>query len=138
MSSTAHHLTTVPLQGDRLKRAIRQEPVSHQSLMRDEHASVGICLGAVHVALARGDREAAERAIDEFFTANVTLQSPVAALGLDDRICNALWSHGIRTVSDLLGCTKQRLMEIRNFGPLSVDRIFDALAQNGWTREATT
>lgn len=56
---------------------------------------------------------------------------PVAELGLSTRLRNCLRRDGIRTVADLASRSEQDLLDIRNFGAVSLHELRSALAVCG-------
>ena len=63
------------------------------------------------------------------------LDMPLAETELSVRTVNCLEEHGLLTVRDLLHCTPDRLMEIPNFGPKTLQTVFDALEKVGFSRQ---
>jgi DNA-directed RNA polymerase subunit alpha len=65
-------------------------------------------------------------------------ERPIEQLDLSVRALNCLKREGIHTLGDLLECTIEDLMDIRNFGEKSVDEVRDKLEEMGFqlkTRE---
>jgi len=61
----------------------------------------------------------------------VDTERPVEQLELSVRALNCLKREGIHTLGDLLECTEEDLMDIRNFGQKSVDEVKDKLVEMG-------
>ena len=60
------------------------------------------------------------------------LDESVLFLGLSVRIANLLEGEGILTVGDLLGCSKEQLMEYRNFGVKMYEEVMGCLKAMGF------
>lgn len=61
----------------------------------------------------------------------VDADRPIEQLDLSVRSLNCLKREGIHTLGDLLECTIDDLMDIRNFGEKSVDEVRDKLTEMG-------
>ncbi len=61
----------------------------------------------------------------------VDTERPVEQLDLSVRALNCLKREGVHTLGDLLECTMDDLMDIRNFGQKSVDEVVDKLTDMG-------
>ncbi len=48
-----------------------------------------------------------------------------------ERICNILRRNGVRTIEDLVGRTEEELLDIPNFGPISLSWVMDRLDRLG-------
>jgi DNA-directed RNA polymerase alpha subunit len=55
----------------------------------------------------------------------------IESLGFSARVENALHRDYITTVGDLLACDRNRLTDIRSFGPVCLDEVVRALAAHG-------
>jgi DNA-directed RNA polymerase alpha subunit len=81
------------------------------------------------------------------------LELPIASLDLELRVVNMLEKQGVMSVLDLLRCcpktiacsscsfsdqcyAKTRIMEIENFGPSSLDKVYLALEVEGIKRRS--
>ena len=64
------------------------------------------------------------------------LELSLAEIGLSVRTVNCLEDCGIFTVKDLLSCTPDRLLEIPNFGPKTLQAVYDALEKVGFHRHS--
>ena len=60
---------------------------------------------------------------------------PLAELGLSPRVLNALRSRHIETVGQVLSMDPDQLLQIRNFGPRSLQELKDQLAEHGYQFE---
>jgi DNA-directed RNA polymerase subunit alpha len=58
-------------------------------------------------------------------------EKPIEQLELSVRALNCLKREGIHTLGDLLECTREDLMDIRNFGEKSVVEVVDKLSEMG-------
>lgn len=95
--------------------------------------AITLCLGAIDLAIRRGNRDEAVAAIDRVFRdagdkSGVTLDSSVFELDLPLRTANRLEASGIYRVRDLVECNAATLGEIPNFGPkviLEIERALD-------------
>lgn len=56
---------------------------------------------------------------------------PIGKLGLNTRTINALRRYGITTTEQLLACTPEDVLEIREFGRVLYDKLVAALAVHG-------
>jgi DNA-directed RNA polymerase subunit alpha len=56
---------------------------------------------------------------------------PVAALELSARASHCLEAEGVKTVKDLLKKSENELLELRNFGKVTLDEITEKLAEHG-------
>ena len=62
------------------------------------------------------------------------LEMSTAEIGLTVRTTNCLEDRGIFTVSDLLGCTRDDLLSISNFGEKTLEEVYKALEGIGFYR----
>ena len=60
------------------------------------------------------------------------LDLSIAETKLSVRTVNCLEFEGIFTVQDLLNCTPKRLLEIPNFGEVTLKEVYKALAKLGF------
>ncbi|MFP4027072.1 MAG: DNA-directed RNA polymerase subunit alpha [Candidatus Brocadiia bacterium] len=60
-----------------------------------------------------------------------TLSMPLKALDLNARALNCLEGEGIKTVGELLEKTKNELLNIRNFGQVTLDELHEQLEKEG-------
>jgi DNA-directed RNA polymerase subunit alpha len=60
-----------------------------------------------------------------------TLSMPVAALELSARASHCLEAEGVKTVRELLGKSEGELLEMRNFGKVTLDEIAERLSEHG-------
>lgn len=65
---------------------------------------------------------------EEQVEAEANYNIPIEQLELSVRSYNCLKRQGIHTLEQLLGCTEQDLVNIRNFGEKSIDEVRDILA----------
>ena len=65
------------------------------------------------------------------------LEVSLAEIKIAVRTVNCLEEEGILTVGDLLNCTVERLLEIKNVGPTTLKTIFAALEKIGFHRVPT-
>lgn len=88
-------------------------------------------LAKIRFALNRNNAEEARNVIDELFRANtpeqLTLDSPIALLGLALRTVNYLEGAGYRTIGQLRNTSDAMLLLIENFGPKQVLEVREAL-----------
>ena len=63
------------------------------------------------------------------------LAMSTAEIALSVRTTNCLEERGIFTVRDLLNCTRERLLEIQNFGEKTLDEVYAALEEVGFRRK---
>jgi DNA-directed RNA polymerase subunit alpha len=68
--------------------------------------------------------------------AGVDTSIPVEQLDLTVRTLNCLKREGVHTLGELLECTEEDLMDIRNFGEKSVHEVVDKLTERGLTLKA--
>lgn len=61
----------------------------------------------------------------------VDTERPVEQLELSVRALNCLKREGVHTLGDLLECTEEDLLDIRNFGEKSVDEVKEKLSEMG-------
>lgn len=78
--------------------------------------------------------EQAEREIDEIFEkkeeeTKKVVTTPIEELELGVRPYNCLKRHGIHTVEQLLDCTDEDLMNMRNFGQKSMEEVKQKLSE---------
>ncbi len=66
------------------------------------------------------------------------LEMPLAETELSVRTMNCLEEQGILIVQQLLNCTPERLLEIPNFGPKTLETVFGALEKLGFSRRPGT
>ena len=64
------------------------------------------------------------------------LEMSTAEIGLTVRTTNCLEERGIFTVSDLLGCTREDLLAISNFGEKTLEEVYKALEGVGFYRKS--
>lgn len=62
------------------------------------------------------------------------LEMSTAEIGLAVRTTNCLEERGIFTVSDLLHCTREDLLNISNFGEKTLDEVYKSLEKIGFNR----
>ena len=62
------------------------------------------------------------------------LEWSTAELGLSVRTTNCLDEQGICTIGDLLGCRREDLLQIANFGEKTLEDVFCALERLGFYR----
>lgn len=74
------------------------------------------------------------RAEEESRSLAERLQLSTAEIGLTVRTTNCLEDRGIFTVSDLLGCTRDDLLSISNFGEKTLEEVYKALEGIGFYR----
>lgn len=60
------------------------------------------------------------------------LGSPIDELRLDTRVENLLRGNGLTTIGKIVMSSKQRLIEIPNFGPKSYAHLCERLAEVGY------
>lgn len=80
--------------------------------------------------------EQAEASIGNIFERDEASSSPLATMPIEDlelgaRAYNCLKRHGIHTVEQLIQCTEDDLMNMRNFGHQSLEQVKKALAKQG-------
>jgi DNA-directed RNA polymerase subunit alpha len=63
------------------------------------------------------------------------LEMSTAEIGLAVRTTNCLEDRGIFTVHDLLHCTRDDLLSISNFGEKTLEEVYKALDNIGFSRE---
>lgn len=83
-----------------------------------------------------GTRIPLSRADEEARMLRQRLEMSTAEMGLSVRTTNCLEERGIFTVKDLLNCTPAYLLSISNFGEKTLEEVYAALADMGFTREA--
>jgi DNA-directed RNA polymerase alpha subunit len=99
---------------------------------------IGPALAQVEIAFNHGNIEEAHAAVDRVFEAiaappvQVTLESPLIELGLPVRVVNELEEAGVLTVRGLCEESIWSLGNIRNFGPLKVQEVVDAVERHGY------
>ena len=59
------------------------------------------------------------------------LDLPISALEISARPYGCLRRHGIQTIAQLMACSKEELLQLRNFGSGSMDEISRSLARFG-------
>jgi len=64
------------------------------------------------------------------------LEMSTAEIGLTVRTTNCLEERGIFTVADLLGCTREDLLAISNFGEKTLAEVYKALEGVGFCRKS--
>jgi DNA-directed RNA polymerase subunit alpha len=74
-------------------------------------------------------RAAAPGSIDPALEAKLAMS--LAELSLSVRATNCLESENINTVRDLVNCTEDQLLEVRNFGETTLNEVRDKLADIG-------
>jgi DNA-directed RNA polymerase subunit alpha len=74
-------------------------------------------------------RAAAPGSIDPALEAKLSMS--LAELSLSVRATNCLESENINTVRDLVNCTEDQLLEVRNFGETTLNEVRDKLADIG-------
>ncbi len=62
------------------------------------------------------------------------LEMSTAEIGLSVRTTNCLDEQGICTVGDLLGCRREDLLCISNFGEKTLEEVYKALEKLGFYR----
>ncbi len=62
------------------------------------------------------------------------LEMSTAEIGLAVRTTNCLEEKGIFTVNDLLHCTRADLLSISNFGEKTLEEVYKALDNIGFSR----
>ena len=67
-------------------------------------------------------------------TVDDCLEMSTAEIGLTVRTVNCLEEHGVFTVKDLLSCTRQRLLSFPNFGGKTLEEVYKALDEIGFSR----
>lgn len=82
-----------------------------------------------------GTRIPLSRADEEARMLRQRLEMSTAEIGLSVRTTNCLEERGIFTVKDLLNCTPSYLLSISNFGEKTLEEVYAALADIGFTRE---
>lgn len=98
-----------------------------------------ICLGAIKIALNRDPphRGEAIAALDRYLIQSrrgktqIECETPIAELGLSERVLNFLDREGIITVGALEACTAEELLSIPNFGQKCLDEVKACLAKVG-------
>ncbi len=60
-----------------------------------------------------------------------TLSMPISALDLSARSSHCLLGEGIKTIGDLLAKTEKALLDVRNFGKVSLNEVAEKLAEQG-------
>jgi DNA-directed RNA polymerase subunit alpha len=63
------------------------------------------------------------------------LEMSTAEIGLTVRTTNCLEERGIFTVRDLLNCTPEDLLGISNFGEKTLEEVYQALEEFGFSRQ---
>ncbi len=81
--------------------------------------------------LVGGPPPAAEEAPEAGPAPLVDTERPVEQLDLSVRALNCLKREGVHTLGDLLECTEEDLLDIRNFGQKSVDEVIEKLSEMG-------
>ncbi len=66
------------------------------------------------------------------------LEMSTAEIGLAVRTTNCLEERGVFTVNDLLHCTRDDLLSISNFGEKTLEEVYTALENFGFSRPTTT
>lgn len=66
-------------------------------------------------------------------TGVISDSDPISFLDLGNKITNALWNDGIKTIGNLLSNTPRELREIPNIGPGSIDKIAMKLKNIGYS-----
>jgi hypothetical protein len=127
--------------------APRVEPANNSSAGRPDKleigpdalpaAAIGVCVAKVEIALHRGNREEALAAVEAAFNVEpigpITLDSPIADLGLEVLICNMLEGAAIFTVGDLTSVTVTELRTIANLGGTRINVIRTSMAKHGFS-----
>ncbi|MCL2818954.1 MAG: DNA-directed RNA polymerase subunit alpha [Actinomycetia bacterium] len=80
------------------------------------------------------DEESIFVEIDETDTGR--LDTPIGDLHLSVRAYNCLMRQGVSTVGQLVECTENDLMNVRNFGAKSIEEVKDKLAEMGLSLKA--
>lgn len=62
------------------------------------------------------------------------LEMSTAEIGLAVRTTNCLEERGVFTVDDLLNCTRDDLLSISNFGEKTLEEVYAALENIGFSR----
>ncbi len=60
-----------------------------------------------------------------------TLSMPISALDLSARASHCLQGEGIKTIEDLLAKSEKDLLDVRNFGKVSLSEVAQKLAEHG-------
>ncbi len=66
------------------------------------------------------------------------LEMSTAEIGLAVRTTNCLEDRGIFTVHDLLQCRREDLLSISNFGEKTLEEVYQALENIGFSRTGRT
>lgn len=74
------------------------------------------------------------KADEELRSLETKLDMSTAEIGLTVRTTNCLEERGIFTVRDLLGCTREQLLSISNFGEKTLDEVYRSLEAIGFYR----
>lgn len=113
----------------------RSQNIVVPDILASQHAQMA------EMAMLKGEKAKAHRAIDRAFELarnsppkTVTLDSPVSAV-VNERMCGALEKKRVRTVGDLVTCTREFLMCINNVGMRSVEMVENNLAKHGFSLE---
>ncbi len=69
-------------------------------------------------------------------TVDEQLAMSTAEIGLAVRTVNCLEDHGVLTIADLLNCTPERLLSFPNFGEKTLEEVYRALEDFGFSRRA--
>ncbi len=85
-----------------------------------------------------GTRIPLSRFEEESRNMNEKLEMSTAEIGLSVRTTNCLEEKGIFSVKDLLNCTRDDLLSISNFGEKTLEEVYDALDEIGFSRQAAT
>lgn len=72
---------------------------------------------------------------DENFDVIPNLNTSLSAIHLSYHIRNVLHMHHIHTIGDVINYTTQDLLNMKNFGRASVEKLDDALNRNGFHRQ---
>lgn len=91
----------------------------------------------VEIAFNHGNKDEAYAAIDKAFRdaqpEEITLASPLNALGIPQRAVMPLERRGVMTIGAVCGWSITDLLDIPNFGRAYVRMIEEALARHGWS-----
>lgn len=96
---------------------------------------IDICVKRIELALARGNREECQAAIDAAFLDEnepITFDSATIELGLELRTVHILESHSIFTVRDLCEASQEQLLKFPVMGRATVREIVSILKRHGF------
>lgn len=95
-----------------------------------KHLSPIVNLGEPGLGLVEGGAAAPALAGEDL---DAILQMPLDELKLTVRAAHCLQNENINTVGDLVRCTEEDLLQLRNFGKTSLDEVNEKLQQYGLT-----